>query len=132
MSQKYDPAKGLIITQTRAVVKAISAAPGVATSEKATSEMTFVSAERPSFSPDGGLFFDPVMVAITSGTTGAKIYYTLDGTEPSPEDDNFINYGKSSDVFAFPFRLDRTDTVIKAIAMHPQAMLTRSEIESSD
>ena len=23
---------------------------------------------------DGGLFFDPVMVSITSGTTGAKIY----------------------------------------------------------
>ena len=36
MSQKYDPAKGLVITQTRTVVKAISAASGVTTSEKAT------------------------------------------------------------------------------------------------
>ncbi|PTM20359.1 MAG: hypothetical protein DA446_03555, partial [Bacteroidetes bacterium] len=40
-------------------------------------------AETPVFDPAGGSFTDNVEVSITSGTAGATIYYTTDGTTPS-------------------------------------------------
>jgi hypothetical protein len=36
------------------------------------------------FSVDRGFFSEPFEVAITTGTPGAQIYYTTDGTDPSP------------------------------------------------
>ncbi|MBI2843315.1 MAG: chitobiase/beta-hexosaminidase C-terminal domain-containing protein [Armatimonadetes bacterium] len=38
----------------------------------------------PSFSPDGGLYFAPQNVAMSSSTPGATIRYTTDGSDPSP------------------------------------------------
>ena len=40
--------------------------------------------EDTAFSVDRGFYQQPVSVDITSSTTGARIYYTVDGTEPSP------------------------------------------------
>ena len=40
--------------------------------------------EDTAFSVDRGFYEQPIAVAITSDTSGARIYYTTDGTEPSP------------------------------------------------
>lgn len=40
------------------------------------------SVETPTFSVPGGSYLDAQSVIITCGTTGADIYYTLDGTDP--------------------------------------------------
>ena len=37
----------------------------------------------PVFSPPGGLYAEPQDVVITSGTTGAVVRYTIDGSEPT-------------------------------------------------
>lgn len=39
--------------------------------------------EAPAVTPDGGEFKTPQLVSITAGSAGTKIYYTLDGSEPT-------------------------------------------------
>ena len=39
--------------------------------------------EAPVFNPDGGTYTEDQTVTITTATTGASIFYTLDGTEPT-------------------------------------------------
>lgn len=62
-------------------------------------------ASNPTFSPAPGIYTDPVDVTITSTTTDASIYYTLDGTAPTT----------SSTLYENPFTISQTTTV-KAIA----------------
>ena len=38
----------------------------------------------PTFTPDGGTFYEPQTVTISSTTEGATIYYTKDGSDPDP------------------------------------------------
>lgn len=38
----------------------------------------------PTFSPEGGTYYEPQSVTISCGTAGATIYYTLDGSNPTP------------------------------------------------
>ena len=58
------------------------------------------------FSVDRGFYEQPISVAITSDTAGARIYYTTDGTEPSPS--NGILYNGPVSVI--------TTTVLRAAA----------------
>lgn len=60
---------------------------------------------KPKFTPAAGTYYEPINVTITCGTTGAKIYYTTDGSNPST----------SSQVYSSPIALSTT-TTIKAIA----------------
>lgn len=60
----------------------------------------------PVFSPMAGVYNDAVHVTLTCPTTGASIYYTLDGTEPSISSTAYLANG---------FDLTETTTV-KAIA----------------
>ena len=57
------------------------------------------------FTPEGGKYEDSVEVTITAAE-GAKVYYTLDGTEPTEE----------STLYTAPFTLTETTTVM-AIAV---------------
>ena len=65
-----------------------------------------ITVETPSISPAGGTFTSAQTVSISCGTTGATIYYTLDGTDPN----------NSSSVYSAPLTVSSTTTV-KAIAI---------------
>ena len=61
--------------------------------------------EAPVFSPAGGTYTSAQNVTLTTATTGANIYYTLDGSNPTT----------SSTLYAGPIAVSET-TTIKAIA----------------
>ncbi len=61
----------------------------------------------PVFSPKPGEYNRPVQVSITSATTGAAIYYTLNGSEPNEESSEFTDG---------TIRIN-TNTTIQAIAI---------------
>ena len=61
---------------------------------------------KPQISPNGGFFMESIEVAISTSTTGATIYYTTDGTVPTP----------ASTQYTTPFALTQTTTV-KALAV---------------
>lgn len=63
------------------------------------------TAETPTFSPVPGLYTSPISVSIASGTAGASVYYTIDGTAPTT----------SSTLYTAPIPLSQTTTV-KAMA----------------
>ena len=60
----------------------------------------------PTFSPEGGTYYETQNVSISCSTVGATIYYTLDGSDPTP----------NSTVYAEPIMVSENVT-IKAIAM---------------
>ena len=59
----------------------------------------------PVITPAGGTYYDPIQVKITCATTGAKIYYTTNGSEPT----------SSSTQYTAPFTLSN-NTTVKAIS----------------
>lgn len=75
------------------------------------------TAAAPSFTPGGGLYTQPVSVTISSATAGASIFYTIDGSTPSP----------SSTPYTAPVSISST-TTLKAIAtaagMDPSGVAT--------
>ncbi|MCL2596538.1 MAG: chitobiase/beta-hexosaminidase C-terminal domain-containing protein [Paludibacter sp.] len=73
--------------------------------------------ELPVISPSGGTFNAPVTVSITCATSGATIYYTTDGSNPTATS---LEYTTSFEV--------STTTTVKAIAM--MAGMTNSAIAS--
>ena len=63
-------------------------------------------AKTPSFSPAAGTYYLPQNVTISSETSGATIYYTIDGTDPT----------SASTAYSAPIPVSTT-TTIKAIAV---------------
>jgi hypothetical protein len=61
----------------------------------------------PEFSPEGGIYSEPLAVTITCATDGAEIRYTTDGTEPT----------QTSALFTDPIPVSET-TTIKARGFH--------------
>ena len=61
---------------------------------------------KPSFSINGGTFYEPVEVSISCATEGASIYYTLDGSTPN----------NSKTLYQQAFTISET-TTLKAIAI---------------
>lgn len=64
---------------------------------------TASAASRPSFSPVGGTYHGAQTVTITSATAGATIYYTTDGSTPTPSSTHYttpISVGSSETVQA--------------------------------
>jgi uncharacterized repeat protein (TIGR03803 family) len=73
-------------------------------------EMTVeaAKADKPSFNPAGGVHAAPVSVTISDSTSGATMYYTLDGTTPTTK----------SPVYTMPIVIETT-TTLKALAAAP-------------
>jgi hypothetical protein len=59
----------------------------------------------PRFNPAGGTYFEPIQVSISCSTSGAKIYYTTNGVDPTT----------SSQQYSAPISVN-TNTTIKAIS----------------
>lgn len=70
-----------------------------------TQNTGIISTAAPVFTPAAGTYTEPVSVTMSSATTGATIYYTLDGTTPTT----------SSSVYSAPITVSQT-TTLKAFA----------------
>ena len=79
----------------------------------------------PVFTPNGGLLAGPTMVSLSTATPGAAIYYTLDGSDPTPA---------TATLYDTPFMLSATTTVKAKAYMGGVASVTAVAgfIESSD
>lgn len=81
--------------------------------------------KRPSFSPEGGFYNDVMTVKISTASTAARIYYTLDCSEPA----------SNKILYTAPIPLNRT-TVVRAIALEsgylPSEMMTHTYIFDHD
>lgn len=68
-----------------AFLQAIAVAPGKTPSAVASAAYTinYSAAATPTFSPAGGTYLGAQTVTINDGTSGANLYYTLDGTVPT-------------------------------------------------
>jgi len=73
------------------------------------------SAATPTFSPAGGTYTAAQTVTLSDSTTGASIYYTLDGSTPT----------NTSTLYSKPFTVSTTTTV-NAIAAEPPNYLNSS------
>jgi Chitobiase/beta-hexosaminidase C-terminal domain len=95
---------GPITVQTTQTIRAIAVEYNYA--DSAVGAATYkILAATPAFSVPGGVYTSPQTVSISDSTTGAKIYYTTNGSTPSA----------SSTLYSGPITVSTTET-IKAIA----------------
>jgi hypothetical protein len=89
-------------------LQAIAVAPGMSASPVASAGYTInlSAAATPAFSPAGGVYTSAQAVTITDATTGANIYYTVDGSTPKA----------TSALYTGPVTVSRTQT-LSAIAI---------------
>lgn len=80
-------------------------------------EKTSALVALPQFTPARGTYNEPQSVAITTATEGAIIYYTTDGTDPTPSStqyDGTISVGKSMIIKAIAVKDGETSNVATA------------------
>ncbi len=76
----------------------------------ATNKMRIVAdVHAPVFSHEGGRYYDPIDVEITSDTYGAHIYYTTDGSDPS---------ANNGTMYTGPVTISDESTTLKAVAIY--------------
>ncbi len=103
-STKYTAPVSVAATET---IQAIAVATGYSTSAVVSTAYTInLPASTPSFSPSAGTYTSTQTVTITDATSGATIYYTTNGTTPTP----------SSSKYTAPISVAATET-IQAIAV---------------
>ena len=97
-----------ISVNTTETLRAIATATGYTTSGVGSASYTISlpSAASPSFSPTAGTYGAAQSVRISDATPGSTIYYTTDGSTPSPT---------SSAVYSAPLTVSSTET-LKAVA----------------
>jgi len=102
-STKYTGAISVTTTET---ITAIASATGYLESQPAQQTYTLQNqVAPPTFSPPASSFSSPISVALTDSTSGARIYYTTNGTTPTT----------ASALYAAPITVSAT-TTINAIA----------------
>ena len=76
----------------------------------ATNKMRIVAdVHAPVFSHEGGRYYDPIDVEITSDTYGAHIFYTTDGSDPS---------ANNGTMYTGPVTISDESTTLKAVAIY--------------
>ena len=90
-------------------VKALAIATGYLNSALTTTSFTLQRATNPTLSPTGGAISSTQPITLADTTTGAAIYYTTDGSVPSPGMGTTKKYGS-------PFTLS-TSATVKALAV---------------
>jgi len=86
---------GIMTDRVRLRITSSRACPTISTLE------LYLAPARVTIEPDVSVFMDRQQVTLTSDTPGATIYYTLDGSEPTPQSTRYTG----------PFELTRTATV---------------------
>ncbi len=108
-----------IAVSTTTTIKAIAIKAGAQTSSVATGVYTIgIPAAAPVFNPPAGAYTGAQSVAITSSTSGASIYYTTNGSEPTT----------ASTLYSAPITVSTT-TTLKAIAV--KAGMLNSAVSSA-
>jgi len=100
-----------ISVSSTTTINAIASAAGYSNSAVASGAYTFPVTATPTFSPAPGTYYPSQAVTLGDTTTGATIYYTLDGSTPTT----------SSPPFSAPINITAT-TTINAIATAPGNM----------
>src|SRR5256712_1339969 len=97
---------GPVPLTTTPTLRAMAAASGMSNSSVTSATYTIVQpAAPPTFSPPGGSFVGSVTVTLGTATSGATIYYTIDGSTPTT----------ASSVYTGPVPLTTT-TTLRAMA----------------
>lgn len=108
-----------ITVDASCTIKAFAVLENYTDSKIASATYTIMSSvDQPSFNPNGGTFSTAQTVSFSCGTTGATIYYTIDGTDPTI----------SSEEYTAPIIIDSSCT-IKAFAVY--SGYTDSEIATA-
>ena len=105
-SMKYTGALTVSATET---INAIATATGFTQSAVGSGAYTInlPTAATPAFTPAGGMYTSAQSVTITDATAGTTIYYTIDGSTPTP----------ASNVYSTPIAVSAASTTINAIAV---------------
>lgn len=105
---------------TGAGIRAVCTAPDMADSDAVASAEYQLKAAEATFHPNGQTFVGATVVVLEGFSTFAKVYYTLDGSEPD----------LSSRLYSSGIRLTDAFTVIKAITYEPGLELSDIAISS--
>ncbi len=100
----------LTVSSGSTTISALAVAPGYSPSAVDTATITIVppAAGVPTFTPASGTYIGAQLVSITSGTPGATIYYTTDGSLPTV----------SSNVYSGPINVTASE-IVNASAASP-------------
>ena len=105
-------------------IKAIAVKDGMTDSSVASATYTISEKPEPgtvaipTFSPEGGTYSDPQMVSINSETSGATIYYTTDGNDPTTESATFsseITVTETTTIKAIAVKEGMTDSSVASV-----------------
>ncbi len=86
----------------------------------------------PSFSPAANTYYEPIEVTITTSTSGAEIYYTLNGNDPTEDDmlfDTPINISEDVTVKARAFKEGLEPSSVASAEYSFMNLLLRKDFE---
>ena len=116
-SNVFDASSPIVVAGdgTSTTIKAIAVAAGYKSSPvvEASFDIDAAPAEQPTFDPEGGEYTGDIDIALSTPTSGATIYYTTDGSEPTP---GSAVYEEGSPISVSG---DGTSVTIRAIADAP-------------
>lgn len=119
-SQQYNGPFNILSPTT---IRAKAYRPFFASGGDANADFTFVC-DTPTITPAGGTFTDTTTISMTTGTSGATIYYTLNGSEPAESDtqytDSFTLTAGSYPIKAkcFKTNYDASETALSPIVVN--------------